>query len=227
MLRVSFALSQRLHLYLQLIQLALQGLLGFLHRHLVLQGGMKGYTPELLPTAAGRSFQTTALVTLLACSSCSLSSSNAWLCFCLMSAICCSCTLASSSRVLFSWATSVSRLDLDGEERLTSKGQVKGDETDGGLQRCSGHLSSCCAAVVSRVSSSSVFRASSSSPRSLRCFSALERACLSSSRSSWSSEICASSSLIFFWAVFFAAASSSILNCNRGGRSRGCFEIQT
>lgn len=73
------------------------------------------------------------------------------------------------------------------------------------------HLSSCCAAVVSKVSSSSVLRASSSSPRSLRCFSALERACLSSSRSSCSSEIWASSSRIFFWAEFLAAASSSIL----------------
>lgn len=35
--RISFALSQRLQLNLQLIQLTLQGLLGFIHGHLVLQ----------------------------------------------------------------------------------------------------------------------------------------------------------------------------------------------
>lgn len=73
------------------------------------------------------------------------------------------------------------------------------------------HLSSCCAAVESSVSSSSVFSASSSSPRSRRCFSALVRATRSSSRSSWSSLSWASSSRIFFWARFFWAASSSIL----------------
>lgn len=73
------------------------------------------------------------------------------------------------------------------------------------------HLSSCCVAVESSVSSSSVFSASSSSPRSRRCFSALARAARSSSRSSWSSLSWASSSRIFFCARFFCAASSSIL----------------
>lgn len=73
------------------------------------------------------------------------------------------------------------------------------------------YLSSCCVAVEPILSSSSVLRASSSSIWSLRTFSALFRACFSSSRSSCSSEIWASSSLIFFWAAFLAAASSSIL----------------
>lgn len=73
------------------------------------------------------------------------------------------------------------------------------------------YLSSCWAAVESRVSSSSVFNASSSSPRSRFCFSALFLEALSDSRSSCSSVIWDSSSLIFFRAMFFWAASSSTL----------------
>lgn len=115
--RVPFALCQSLHLYLQLVQLALQGLLGFLHRHLVLQEQhtwrMLLVFFKCLLSIEHFSLSTTLFITLLACSSCSLSSSNAWLCFCLMSAICCSWILASSSRLFFSWVTSVSRLDLE------------------------------------------------------------------------------------------------------------------
>lgn len=73
------------------------------------------------------------------------------------------------------------------------------------------HLSSCWAAVVSSVSSSSVFRASSSSLRSLLSFSALLRHIFSDSRSSWSSAICACSSRICFKALFFCTDSSSHL----------------
>ncbi|PWA32648.1 hypothetical protein CCH79_00012517, partial [Gambusia affinis] len=65
------------------------------------------------------------------------------------------------------------------------------------------HLSSCWAAVVSSVSSSSVFRASSSSLRSRFSFSALLRQILSDSRSSWSSASCACSSRTCFKALFF------------------------
>lgn len=76
---------------------------------------------------------------------------------------------------------------------------------------CWSYLSSCWAAVESKVSSSSVFNASSSSPRSRFCFSALFLEALSDSRSSCSSVIWDSSSLIFFRAMFFWAASSSTL----------------
>ncbi len=64
-------------------------------------------------------------ITLLACSSCSLSSSNAWLCFCLMSAICCSWSLASSSRLFFSWVTSVSRLVLERQNEVVNEKLTK------------------------------------------------------------------------------------------------------
>lgn len=65
------------------------------------------------------------------------------------------------------------------------------------------HRSSCWVAVLSSVSSSSVFSASSSSPRSRFCFSALFLAARSESRSSCRSEMWPSSSRIFFRALFF------------------------
>ncbi|EGV92994.1 hypothetical protein I79_009390 [Cricetulus griseus] len=73
------------------------------------------------------------------------------------------------------------------------------------------YLSSCCVAVLSSVSSSSVFSASSSSPRSRFCFSALFLAARSESRSSCRSETWPSSSRIFFKALFFWEISSSSL----------------
>lgn len=79
-------------------------------------------------------------------------------------------------------------------------------------EKCSiQYLSSCWAAVVSRVSSSSVFRASSSSLKSLLSFSALFLACFSDSRSSCSSDSCACSSRICFRALFLWLTSSSLL----------------
>lgn len=60
-------------------------------------------------------------ITFLACSSCSLSCSKAWLCFCLMSAICCSWTFASSSSVFFNCATSVSRFVLNVNKWLDAR----------------------------------------------------------------------------------------------------------
>lgn len=76
------------------------------------------------------------------------------------------------------------------------------------------HLSSCWAAVVSRVSSNSVLRASSSSLKSLLSFSALFLASFSESRSSCSSDTWACSSLTCFRALFFWLTSSSLLWTN-------------
>ena len=64
---------------------------------------------------------------------------------------------------------------------------------------------------MSSVSSSSVFRASSSSPRSLFSFSALPRETFSDSRSSCSSPSVAWSSRTCFRALFFRLFSSSLL----------------
>ncbi|TNN57997.1 hypothetical protein EYF80_031821 [Liparis tanakae] len=121
------------------------------------------------------------LRTRLDCSSWSVSSSTDCVCFCLISWSWDSWLRFSSSMAFFSRFTSCSRLALEGWSMQIS----------------------CCVAVVSSVSSSSDFRASSSSPRSRLIFSALFLAARSESRSSCRSEMCPSSSLIFFRALFF------------------------
>ncbi|TNN83701.1 hypothetical protein EYF80_006219 [Liparis tanakae] len=80
-----------------------------------------------LPQAGGEGELLTSLLLEQLLGSCSLISSKAWLCFCLMSAICCSWTLASSSRFFFSEVTSTSRLDLErqNEELLLCCGGVQ------------------------------------------------------------------------------------------------------
>lgn len=55
------------------------------------------------------------LFTRLNCSSCSVSSSTAWVCFCLISWTWASWVRVSSSRALFSTVTSCSRFALEGE----------------------------------------------------------------------------------------------------------------
>lgn len=76
---------------------------------------------------------------------------------------------------------------------------------------CIIYLSSCWAAVVSSVSSSSVLKASSSSPRSLLCFSALSLIPRSFSTSSFSSDTWDMASLSALWASARRAPSSSNL----------------
>lgn len=159
--------------------------------------------------------------TRLDCSSWSVSSSTAWVCFCLISWIWASWVLFSSSMALFSSVTSCSRLALDGWIHTVFVILNKYAITFIKLsciclcQYCMTDLSSCCVAVVSNVSSSSDLRASNSSPRSRLIFSALFLAARSDSRSSWRSEMCPSSSLIFFKALFFWAVSSSNLGGSR------------
>lgn len=76
---------------------------------------------------------------------------------------------------------------------------------------CMIYLSSCWAAVVSRVSSSSVLKASNSSPRSRLCFSALSLIPRSFSTSSFSSDTWDMASLSALWASARRAPSSSNL----------------
>lgn len=123
-------------------------------------------------------------LTLLACSSCSDSSSSTLLCLCLISWIWTLWFFISSSMAFFSSATSCSRLVLEKKRKssLTYCLHIFCQVLNASVE--AGHLSSCWAAVVSRVSSSSVFRASSSSLRSLLSFSALVRQIFSDSRSS-------------------------------------------
>lgn len=60
------------------------------------------------------------LFTRLNCSSCSVSSSTAWVCFCLISWTWASWVRVSSSRALFSTVTSCSRFALEGDTRQWS-----------------------------------------------------------------------------------------------------------